>query len=792
MTVQLEKQTVCVGTDSETIKLLSAIESKVRWLASWMIHNANHIRPSRDGIKVGGHQASSASISTIMTALYMKVLQPQDKVAVKPHASPNFHAIQYLLGRQTLPQLEKFRAFGGIQSYPSITKDQTEVDFSTGSVGLGVAATLFSSVVQEYNIDHDLLKDDSQPKGRMISILGDAELDEGNIYEALLEGWKKDLKNTWWIIDFNRQSLDAVISDDLYQRILDFFESVGWQVVTLKYGKLQLKAFEGPAGGALKQWIDDCPNQLYSALVFKGGAAWREHLGTALKGTKGLKQFFANYDDDQLAELMANLGGHDMESIVEAFEAVQDDKPRCFVAYTVKGYGLPLAGHKDNHAGMITPDQMDQFKTDNHIDNGDEWSTTAGLPFSESQLQQFYQNVPFNQRKAPTPPDDQLEIETLHTPKGDSSSTQVAFGKVMNQIASSKAEYANRVVTTSPDVASSTNLSAWVNKRGVYHATVKEDTFKNEQIPSTLKWLQSPKGQHIELGIAESNLFSLLTSLGQAEKHFGTRLLPIGTVYDPFICRGLDALIYGCYQDARFILAATPSGITLAPEGGAHQSFNTQMIGMAQPNLLSFEPAYSDELAAIMQWSLNYMQQPDGSSVYLRLSTRSIIQPKRTLTPKLTQEIIQGAYWRHKPAQNSPLAIVYMGVIGPEALKAFEQLQEEMPGVGLLAVTSADRLFCDWQKAKTARHKGDKDAISPIETLLLELADNAGLVTVVDAYPAGLTWLGGVLGHRVEGLGVNHFGQSGDSIDLYRHYRIDADAILDACAASCLNVIRRG
>lgn len=778
----------------QSIEMLSAIEDKVRWLASWMIHNANHIRPSRDGIKVGGHQASSASISTIMTALYMKILRPQDKVAVKPHASPNFHAIQYLLGRQTLEQLQKFRAFGGVQSYPSITKDQTEVDFSTGSVGLGVAATLFSSVVQEYANDHHL-SENLLAKGRMISILGDAELDEGNIYEALLEGWKKDLKNTWWIIDFNRQSLDAVISDDLYQRILDFFESVGWEVVTLKYGKLQLQAFEGPAGQALKEWIDECPNQLYSALVFKGGAAWRVRLSKDLQDDKGLREFLDNHSDEQLAKLMANLGGHDMQTIVEAMSAVQDDKPRCFVAYTIKGYGLPLAGHKDNHAGMITPDQMDQFKTDNNIEDGHEWLPNAAMPYDETQLAKFYQNVPYNQRKnltnTNTNREPTLAIEHFNTPKGDSSSTQVAFGKIMNQIASSKAEYADRVVTTSPDVASSTNLSAWVNKRGVYHGTLKEDTFKNEQIPSTLKWIQSPKGQHIELGIAESNLFSLLTSLGQAEKHFGTRLLPIGTVYDPFICRGLDTLNYGCYQDARFMLAATPSGITLAPEGGAHQSFNTQMIGMAQPNLLSFEPAYSDELATIMQWSLEHMQAPEGSSIYLRLSTRAIDQPSRELTPQLNGDIIKGAYWRHKPAQNCPLAIIYCGVIVPEALKAFEQLKEEMPGVGLLAVTSPDRLYSDWQKAKKARHQGDRSATAHIEQLLSELSNNAGLVTVVDGYPAGLTWLGGVLGHRVEGLGVNSFGQSGDSIDLYRHYRIDADAILDACAASCLNIIRK-
>ena len=791
MSTTKDNNEMSIKLDKKNLDLLIEIENKIRWLASWTIHHANNLRPSRDGIKVGGHQASSASISTIMTALYMNVLRPEDKVAVKPHASPNFHAIQYLLGRQSLEQLEKFRAFGGMQSYPSITKDKTEVDFSTGSVGLGVAASLFASVTQDFVADHDLLTNtNSDKKGRMISILGDAELDEGNIYEALLEGWKKDLKNTWWIIDFNRQSLDAVINDDLYQRILDFFESVGWEVVTLKYGKLQQKAFKGPAGGALKNWIDECPNQLYSAMIFKGGAAWRQRLAQDLKGVKGLKQLLNNYDDEQLSSLMANLGGHDMELILEAFHGVKDDKPRCFVAYTVKGYGLPLAGHKDNHAGMITPDQMTQFQADNNIADGEQWTANAGLSCSATELAMFLEQVPYNKRKPPKALLPVLPIEQFKTPTGDKSSTQVAFGKVMNQIAASKQEYANRVVTTAPDVASSTNLSAWVNKRGVYHADVKEDTFKDEQIPSTLKWLQSPKGQHIELGIAESNVFSLLTSLGQAEKHFGERLLPIGTVYDPFICRGLDALNYGCYQDSRFMLIGTPSGITLAPEGGAHQSFNTQLIGMAQPNLLSFEPAYSDELACIMHWSLEHMQKSEGCSSYLRLSTRAIEQPKRELTTELKSNIIKGAYWHKKPANDSALAIVYMGVMAPEAKEAFEQLHEEMPDAGLLAVTSADQLYADWQKAKKERQQGNKSARAHIETLLMPLAANAGLVTVVDGYPTTLTWLGGVLGHRVEGLGVTSFGQSGDSIDLYDYYRIDAKAILDACAASCLNTLR--
>src|SRR5260221_12192144 len=221
---------------AERLRCLTAFQRKVLWLSTWMIHNANHLRPSRDGLKVGGHQASSASIVTLMTALYFDVLRPQDRVAVKPHASPVFHAIQYLLGRQSLDKLKAFRALGGAQSYPSRTKDGEDVDFSTGSVGLGVAVTSFAALVQDY-VRLKGLTPETLPAGRMVAIVGDAELDEGNVFEAMLEGWKHDVRNLWWVIDYNRQSLDALVSDRLFCRIDALFNTMGWRVLTLKYRK---------------------------------------------------------------------------------------------------------------------------------------------------------------------------------------------------------------------------------------------------------------------------------------------------------------------------------------------------------------------------------------------------------------------------------------------------------------------------------------------------------------------------------------------------------------------------
>ena len=161
------------GLDPSRLACLRELEKKVLWLSSWTIHNANHLRPSRDGLKVGGHQASSASLATLMTALYFDVLRPEDRVAVKPHASPVYHAIQYLLGNQSREQLERFRALGGAQSYPSRTKDADDVDFSTGSVGLGVAMTSFAGLVQDYVRLKGLAPGDAPP-GRMVALVGEA------------------------------------------------------------------------------------------------------------------------------------------------------------------------------------------------------------------------------------------------------------------------------------------------------------------------------------------------------------------------------------------------------------------------------------------------------------------------------------------------------------------------------------------------------------------------------------------------------------------------------------------
>lgn len=790
----------------EKLRLLDALQRKVLWLAAWTIHNANHIRPNRDGLKVGGHQASSASLVTLMTALYFDVLRPEDRVAVKPHASPIFHAIQYLLGNQTREKLERFRGLGGAQSYPSRTKDTDDVDFSTGSVGLGAAMTSFATLTQDYVQMKGWAKKD-WPKGRMIALVGDAELDEGNVYEALLEGWKHDVRNVWWVIDYNRQSLDAVVRDRLFGQIDKLFAGMGWRVVTLKYGKLLESAFRQKGGAALRRWIDECPNSLYSALAYQGGAAWRRQVLADICGEPGVAALLERHDDEDLAILMTNLGGHDMETCLEAFHGIDDDRPTVFIAYTVKGHGLPFAGHKDNHAGLMNPEQMTEFQTRNDVPQGAEWEPFAGLEVDEAELRSFLDRTPFNARGRR-----RLTADRVATPKSlplkmsPEMSTQEGFGRVLAEVAKEDSPLAQRIVTTSPDVTVSTNLGGWVNRRGIFDRHPREDVFKEQKVVSAQRWAMSPDGQHIELGIAENNLFLLLAALGLSHSVFGERLLPVGTLYDPFIQRGLDALNYACYQDARFLLVATPSGITLAPEGGAHQSIGTPLIGMAQDGLATFEPAYVDELAVIMAWAFDYMQRDGsgpsenewlrdvaGGSVYLRLSTRSLAQPERPMSDALRRDILAGGYWLKEPAEGAELAILYTGAVAVEALEAHEKLLDDIPGAGLLAVTSADRLNAGWLAAERARQTaGAKGAESHLERLLGRLAPDAGLVTVTDAHPMALGWVGSVKGHRVRPLGVEHFGQTGSIAELYDAYRLDAEAILDAAASLCLDRLPGG
>ncbi len=506
----------------------------------------------------------------------------------------------------------------------------------------------------------------------------------------------------------------------------------------------------------------------------------------------------ARRDDAALAKLMSNLGGHDLGLLADTFAGVDHDRPTLFLAYTIKGHGLPLAGHKDNHAGLMTVAQLETLRAEMKVRPGREWEPFEGLDLPADRLRAALDATPFNARgrrryasaAVPVPAD-------LAYGAAPVMSTQEGFGKILGEIARGDDDLARRIVTTSPDVSVSTNLGPWINRRGLFARADVPDVFSEEKVVSAQKWAMSRGGQHLELGIAENNLFIMLAALGLSHSVFGERLLPVGTLYDPFIARGLDALNYACYQGARFLLVATPSGLALAPEGGAHQSIGTPLIGIAQDGLASFEPAFVDELAAIMAWSFAYMQksgegEPDertwlrdetGGSVYLRLTTRPLEQIQRPMTADLRRQIIDGAYWLRPPGPACEVVIVYQGAVAPEAIAAAGLIGEDRRGVAVLAVTSADRLSAGWHAAERARQRGRAEATCHVERLFDQVPRDAGLVTVLDGHPMALSWLGAVRGHRVKPLGVEHFGQSGTIPDLFHAYGIDANAIAHAANA---------
>ena len=773
-----------------TSTALKTVEQRLLWLSHWMIHQANHLRPKEDAIKVGGHQASSASLVSIMTALYFSALRPEDRVAVKPHAAPLFHAMHYLVGTLEREKLERFRGYGGVQSYPSRTKDAAEVDFSTGSVGLGAAITCFASLTQDYIAAKPWGA--AIPQGRMVALVGDAELDEGNVYEALQEGWKHDLRHCWWIIDYNRQSLDGIVAEGLFERLEKIFDAFGWTIVPIKYGVLQRAAFAEPGGEQLRSWIDDCPNAEYAALTFMGGAVWRERLMQDLGDQGDVTALLDRRSDQALAELMENLGGNCVETLAEAFAAAPTQRPVCFLAYTIKGWGTPIAGHKDNHGGLMTPAQMQAWQAHMGVPTGQEWERFAAVEDPAS-FRQFLSEVPFFRTAERRYSEARIPVPALSLDASQTISTQAAFGKILDDLARSDSELARRIVTSSPDVTGTTSLGSWVNRRRLFARQAQADTFLKNRIPSTAKWEFRPEGQHIELGIAEMNLFLLLGAAGLAHSLWGKRLFPIGTLYDPFVHRGLDALNYACYQDARFIIVGTPSGVTLAPEGGAHQSIGTPLTGISQDGLAAFEPAFADELAAIMEWSFDYLQRDgkgdldertwlrdeSGGSVYLRLTTNPLEQPRRQADEAFKQAVIDGAYWLRPPGPNCRLVVAYQGVIAPEAIAAAGQLAEQRRDLGVLAITSADRLNAGWTAAQRERARGNAGAISHVERLLNGLPSYCSLVTVIDGHPATLAWLGAVAGHRTLSHGVEHFGQTGTIQDLYRHFRIDRAALYE-------------
>jgi pyruvate dehydrogenase E1 component len=761
---------------------LRAIERRVLWLATRIIDHANTRGADVQvgDVKVGGHQASSASMASIMTALWFAHLNGEDKVAVKPHASPVYHAIKYLTGELDRSYLTTLRQRGGLQAYPSRTKDPDVSDFSTGSVGLGAVAPLFSALTRRYVSSHF----GEQPSARFIALVGDAELDEGNVWEAIADPATQELGNFTMVIDLNRQSLDRVIPDIAAVRLKRFFADAGWHVAEAKYGGRLTAAFAEPGGDALEAHIDSMHNEAYQELFALDGADVRRKF--LMNADETVRHFVSDLDDAALKHLVTDLGGHDLGLLVDTFRECDatPDQPSVVFAYTIKGHGLPMAGDPMNHAALLSAEQIDAFRSELGLDADTEWDQFD----ADSAEGRLCRAVGGDINNAPPTPRPILPVPQAarSVVTNGSSSTQEAFGRVLASLADVEG-VGERMITTAPDVSISTNLGGFINKRGVYSHTKRDDHGGADRL---LKWAPGPTGQHVELGISEMNLFMLLGQLGLSHDHHGEHLLPIGTVYDPFVLRGLDALIYGIYNDAKFVVAGTPAGVTLAPEGGAHQSTITASVGAELPNLTYYEPAYATEVDWLLCDALDQLSQPGGTSGYLRLSTRPIDQGPFAAVlaamgeQRLREQVLAGGYRLiDGPDDGRPgVTIVTTGVMAPEAIAAAAVLDSEGVAATVVHLTSPDRVYRSWRAgfAQSAAAARVVRAPSQLHRLVPSSERRRPVVSVHDAASHSLAWIGSALGTRQYTLGVDRFGESGTIADLHELTGIDTGSIVNA------------
>jgi len=738
---------------------LRAVERRVLWLATAIVHHANRVRENSSGVKVGGHQASSASMVSLMTALWFSELRAEDRVSVKPHASPVLHAINYLLGRLERDYLETLRALGGLQSYPSRTKDPDPVDYSTGSVGIGATAPIWGAIARRYLEQHRL---EAPPMGRQIALLGDAELDEGAVWEAIADPWVARLGEVLWVVDLNRQSLDRVVPDIAFGRLAGMFEAAGWQVLTVKYGRLLTELFERPGGAELRKRIDEMPNEEYQRLLRAPAEDLRERLpGRSRK----LAQLVGELEDADLRAGFRDLGGHDLGSLIDAYRAVEHDRPTVLFAYTIKGWSLPIEGHPENHSALLSADQFAELAAELGADAGQPWAPfEPGSP--EEELCSAAAAALAREEPAPRPPP--AVPASLGRRHRGSESTQQAFGRFFVDLVHEAPEVAERVVTVSPDVASSTNLGGWINKAGIWSVGDRRDWFADDT-QTLVHWHETTGGRHIELGIAETNLVGLLGELGATWSRYGQPLLPIGTIYDPFVGRALEPWAFGIYAGGQSILIGTPSGVSLAPEGGAHQSIVTPSIGIGQPGCTAWEPAFGQDLEWTLLHALGRLGRPGGESAYFRLSTRPIDQ---SLADGSREQVLAGGYALRRARQRPGVTLVGMGALLPEVLAAADVLGDD---VDVLCVTSADLLFRAFRaRAGFGEHPDD------VLGELLPPDRAAPIVTVLDGDPNALAFLAAVNSTPLTALGVTSFGQSGALEDVYRLHEIDAETVLGA------------
>ena len=646
-----------------------------------MVDHANRERPPGE-IKVGGHQASSASMVAIMTALWFGHLGGGDKVAVKPHASPVYHAIKYLTGELDRSYLTRLRALGGLQSYPSRTKDPDVVRL----LDRVRRARRRRPAVRRRRPPlprGPLRPGELAPPARFIALAGDAELDEGNVWEAITEPALQGLGNVMWVVDTNRQSLDRVVPDQKIKKLMEFFDGAGWHVVEAKYGHRAASGLRAaPAATRCAGTSTRCRTRSTSrcsptAAPSCGHASWPAPTPPCARVRRRRPRTTSWRRSCRTSAATTSV------VLLDAYRACDAvaDRPSVVFAYTVKGWGLPIAGDPLNHSALLSAQQIDELRDVDRADAGRR-SGTASTPSSPEGRACADDRRRAEQRARAAAPDG----SPIPTPPGvPDGRPRVDAGGVRAHPHPPRRRRRRRRAHRH-DVAGRQRVDEprRLDQQGRrVRARPRRVDFLGED--RLLRWQQSPAGRHIELGISEMNLFLLLHALGLGHDLHGHHLLPIGTVYDPFVCRGLDALIYGLYSGSRFVVVGTPAGITLAPEGGAHQSTITPSIGLELPGLTYAEPAFARALDWLLCDGL-----ADLARARRRLAVPAPVHPAArpvavrrgrasgSATSACARDVLAGGYRLREP-DDEPAAVVLAtcGPVVPEVLAAAEALDAE-------------------------------------------------------------------------------------------------------------------
>ncbi|MCB0416727.1 MAG: pyruvate dehydrogenase [Bdellovibrionaceae bacterium] len=657
-------------------EVLNNICDRAFYLALQMIHLANH-RPGhgKGEPKVGGHATACASSQHILTALHMVARHPEDYMACKPHVSPMDHGLNFLLHnfrdkdanlfdkekRQlAMRHLRHFSSTGEpvFQSYHAEADPDGYRFFPSGSVGIPPVNALYTALAYDFAHHHNVgLKEDPF----FWCLMGDSEFREGSLAEAMPDAGERQLNHVVWVVDYNRQNLDGTrISNEKAfngsdaDRMARIAEANGWHAVILKHGKLRREFFKREGGDEFKRVLNEC----FTDFEFQGLLeANKPDLTRKVLEEKSpkLKSFFKDCSDEEVHKVFLNLGGHDLESLVETFqEARKSDRPTFVVAYTIKGYKLRCQAKSGNHSTLPEEDELREMAQglgldfDNPFQDFEE-SSKEGAYLKERReflvdgIQKLLAEVKQRQQKwvafarsLEWPVD--FDITALKF--NPVAHTQWMWGQVAAKLdrlgrgEDTAADdqgwgvVAKFFLTMAPDVGTSTNTSP--NMNGKLYGDIAQEDFelrfeaKDTKAPDVVPRI-SQKSGHLRFEIAEGNCMSAAGSFGKFFDYVGIPFYPAMTIYDFFIKRAHDQYYYNLYWRSCFATLGTPSGVTLAPEGAQHSWKSDFQI----PHVVTWEPCFAKEVEWILADTLRRhftRENENREAALIRCVTKGLVQ----------------------------------------------------------------------------------------------------------------------------------------------------------------------